>query len=355
MENIAHTLVGYSLSKAGLQKVTPYATAALMIGANLPDVEVAGSLFGANYLDSHRGVSHSAAGILLLSFGLAGAFWIVSRIRRTGARERLKLFPLWYVSFLGLLSHPLLDFLNDYGLRPWLPFSSRRYYGDLLSIVDPWLWLIFGAAAFLMTASRRGRIRWAVLGSILTLLVAVLVPPAQGLLWILSVPAALWIGRFLRSRGFNPASAAWLAFFVYIGGLAGARGIVVNAARASGPALVADQIREIDVLPGRPASIGHWFAVMEAADKYYVADVYLQNWSSRPPQFVAFDKNLENRYYRESLAQEGMAAMSRFARFPFVRIEEGPAGSHTVLLGDLRYIRNRTGGWGTARATVPSR
>ncbi len=171
MENIAHTLVGYSLSKAGLQKTTPYATAALMIGANLPDVEVAGSLFGANYLDSHRGVSHSAAGILVLSVGLAGAFWIVSRIRRTGARERLKLFPLWYVSFLGLLSHPLLDFLNDYGLRPWLPFNSRKYYGDLLSIVDPWLWLIFGSAAFLMTASRRGRIRWAVLGSILALLV----------------------------------------------------------------------------------------------------------------------------------------------------------------------------------------
>ncbi len=355
MENIAHTLVGYSLSKAGLEKVTPFATAAILIGANFPDIEIVGSLFGANYLDSHRGVTHGAAGILALSFGLAGAFWIVSRIRKTGTREQPKLFPLWYVSLFGLLSHTLLDFLNDYGLRPWLPFSSRKYYGDLLSIVDPWLWLIFGSAAFLMTATQRGRIRWAVFGSILALITAVISSPAQGLLWIPGVAGALWIGQFLRSRGFNPASAAWLAFLLYVGGLAVAREIVVKAARESGSALVADKILEVEVLPGRPASIRHWFVVMEAADKYYVADVYLQNWSSRPPQFEAFDKNLQNRYYRESLSQDGMAAMARFARFPFVRVEEGPAGSHTVLLRDLRYARNRTDGWGTVRATIPAR
>jgi inner membrane protein len=249
----------------------------------------------------------------------------------------------------------LLDFLNDYGLRPWLPFSSRRYYGDLISIVDPWLWLIFGGAAFLMTASRRGRIRWAVLGSILALITAAISSPTQGLLWILGVPAALWIGRFLRSRGFNPARTAWLASFIYVGGLAEAREIVVNAALESGPALVTDRIREVEVLPGRPASIGRWFVVMEAEDRYYVANVSLRNWSSRPPQFEAFDKNLQNRHYREALSQDRMAAMARFARFPFVRVEEGPAGSHTVLLGDLRYARNRTEGWGTVRATVPSR
>jgi inner membrane protein len=126
VENIAHTLVGYSLSKAGLEKVTPFATAVLLIGANLPDVEIVGSLFGANYLDSHRGVTHGAAGILALSFGLAGGFWIVSRIRKSGTRERLKLFPLWYVSLLGLLSHIFLDFFNDYGLRPWGALSTRR-------------------------------------------------------------------------------------------------------------------------------------------------------------------------------------------------------------------------------------
>jgi inner membrane protein len=354
VENIAHTLVGYSLSKAGLEKVTPFATAALLIGANLPDVEV-GSFFGAHSLDWHRGVTHGAAGVLALSFGLAGVFWIVSRIRQTGTRERPKLFPLWYVSLLGLLSHTLLDFLNDYGLRPWLPFSSRKYYGDLLSFADPWLWLIFGSAAFLWTASQRGRIRWAVLGSILALITAVMSSLAQGLLWILGVAAALWIGRFLRLRGFNPSSAAWLAFFLYLGGLAAARAIVLKAARDSGPALVEDRILEVAVLPGRPASISHWFVVMEAVDKYYVADAYLQNWSSRPPQFEAFDKNLQNRYYRESLSQESMAAMARFARFPFVRVEEGPAGSHTVLLRDLRYARIRTYGLGTMRATVPSR
>ncbi len=129
----------------------------------------------------------------------------------------------------------------------------------------------------------------------------------------------------------------------------------MNAARASGPALVAERIREIDVLPGRPASIGNWFVIMEAADKYYVAAFNLRDWSSRPPKFEAFDKNLENRYYRESLSQDNMAAMARFARFPFVQVEESSEGSHTVILRDLRYVRSRTDGWGAARATVPSR
>ena len=40
MDNLCHTLVGAALGKAGLQKRTPLATAALLIGANLPDVDV---------------------------------------------------------------------------------------------------------------------------------------------------------------------------------------------------------------------------------------------------------------------------------------------------------------------------
>ena len=352
MENVAHSLVGYALARAGLEKHAPLASAALLIGANLPDAEVIGSLFGSNYLDSHRGVTHGAAGILALSVALAGGLWILGRCRKSGIGWRSRLIPLWYLSLLGLLSHILLDYCNDYGVRPWLPFSDHKYYGDLLSIIDPWIWVIFGSALFLMTASRRGRRRWIVFGSILAVLAVLISPPIQGLLCLLVIPAALWIGNLLRARGGNPARAAFVAFLLYLGGLAGARALVLRTANVAAAAAVPERIRKIEVLPGRPASPLRWFVVMEASETYYAAEVILFDRTSRP-KFEAIDKNLNNPYYQESLAQGSMAAMARFARFPYVFVESSPNGSHTILLRDLRYARERTEGWGTARAIVP--
>ena len=51
-----------------------------------------------------------------------------------------------------IATHCLMDFTNSYGWRPFLPFLDRWYYGDLVCIVDPYLWLILGGAVFL-TAS----------------------------------------------------------------------------------------------------------------------------------------------------------------------------------------------------------
>ena len=36
-----------------------------------------------------------------------------------------------------MATHPLLDYTNSYGLRPFLPFSDRWFYGDSVSIIDP--------------------------------------------------------------------------------------------------------------------------------------------------------------------------------------------------------------------------
>ena len=40
MDNVCHTLVGAAMAPAGLRSRTAYAGATLMIGANLPDVDV---------------------------------------------------------------------------------------------------------------------------------------------------------------------------------------------------------------------------------------------------------------------------------------------------------------------------
>jgi inner membrane protein len=56
------------------------------------------------------------------------------------------------LSFVAILSHPILDTLNTYGVRWLMPFSGRWYYGDTLFIVDPWVWLVLAMGIY---ASRR--------------------------------------------------------------------------------------------------------------------------------------------------------------------------------------------------------
>jgi inner membrane protein len=60
---------------------------------------------------------------------------------------------LLLLSYIGVMSHVLLDLLNPYGLRILAPFDWRWFYGDTLFIIDPWLWLVLGIGIW--TARRR--------------------------------------------------------------------------------------------------------------------------------------------------------------------------------------------------------
>ncbi len=127
---------------------------AVVVGANLPDIDVVGYPFGGQpyYLCHHRGLTHSLLGMALESFLLAGVICLGAlALRRVLSREGppLRFRGLWLAAGIGLLSHLLLDSLNTYGVRPFLPFSEARFFGDIAFIVDPWLWLGFGFAACL--------------------------------------------------------------------------------------------------------------------------------------------------------------------------------------------------------------
>ncbi len=351
MENIAHTFVGAALSRAGLRQKTQLATPALITAANLPDIEVFGSPFGFNYLEVHRGITHSLAGSAVLATGLAGCLYLIDRLRRRNDFSHCSFRTFWIICLAGVFSHVGLDFLNDYGIRPWMPFSGAWVYGDLLSIVDPWLWIILGSALFLGTRSSAGRLGWLALGCLLFAAVSLGRNLAVGIVWGMILSALLASGFALRRRGYNPALAALLLLLLYLGGVFVVRESVSRAARARGEALVNDHILKIDVLPGSPASDRTWTVVMDAPGKYYVSEVGLRNWRSDPPVFEAFVKNLDDPCYLASLSQEQMAVMARFARYPSVAVETS-GDSCTVWLRDLRYARENRPGWGVVRATV---
>jgi inner membrane protein len=65
------------------------------------------------------------------------------------------------LSAIGVVSHPLLDLLNTYGVRWLMPFSNQWYYGDTLFIVDIWVWLMLAAGILVsVRRERNGRVDW---------------------------------------------------------------------------------------------------------------------------------------------------------------------------------------------------
>ena len=87
MENLAHTLFGLALAKAGLERTTPLATTALVISSNFPDIDVVTRVRGlSTYLEHHRGLTHSLVGIAVLGAvdeqQVSLVFFVVARLDR---------------------------------------------------------------------------------------------------------------------------------------------------------------------------------------------------------------------------------------------------------------------------------
>ena len=142
MDNLTHSLVGAVLGRMGLKRLTPRAVPALIIAANLPDIDsFVATWFGTNARTFHRGFTHGVGGLVVIPFLAAAIILIWENLRRS-KEGPVKLRGLLLACLIGTLSHPLLDFMNTYGVR-WLePLSDRWFYGDTLFIMDPWIWII---------------------------------------------------------------------------------------------------------------------------------------------------------------------------------------------------------------------
>lgn len=157
MDNLTHSLAGLALGEAGLRQRTRFATATLVIGANLPDVDALVYLVGGgpDALAFRRGITHGVLAMLVLPLLLTGAMLLWARWRPRAASPPTRPGALLVLAALAVWSHPLLDWLNVYGVRLLMPFSDRWFYGDALFIIDPWVWLVLGIT---IAWSRRRRL-----------------------------------------------------------------------------------------------------------------------------------------------------------------------------------------------------
>ena len=164
-------LTGACLSRTGLNRKAAYATLTMVVAAEFPDVDMLWGLRGpVDQFQHHRGITHAFLGLPFeAAFIVAGVYgwhrWRVARRTRVDAAAGSR-FPsgasgavirpltaapvrwgvLYGLALLALLSHLLLDYTNNYGLRPFFPFNDQWYAASIVFLFDPVIFaLLLGA------------------------------------------------------------------------------------------------------------------------------------------------------------------------------------------------------------------
>jgi membrane-bound metal-dependent hydrolase YbcI (DUF457 family) len=165
VDNITHSLFGWTVARAGLGRRVPYATATLILASNAPDVDiVAGFRSGVDYLAAHRGPTHGPLGVIGLGLVTAAIISVWSRSRPRSDSVRIDdgathhFIRWWALAMIGIVCHVLMDLPTSYGTRLLSPFVWTWYALDWMPIIDVYLWLVLGIAIIAGSITRRERL-----------------------------------------------------------------------------------------------------------------------------------------------------------------------------------------------------
>jgi len=269
MEPVTHFMTGACLGRAGFNRTTAYATLAMTLAAEAPDLDIfwsaAGPIAG---FEHHRGWTHTLIGTPVVATVVVLAIYGLHRWRRSRSMHSESELPvrwgmLWLCAWIAALSHILLDYTNNYGVRPFFPFNPRWYAGGTVFIFEPVLFV--------------------------ALLLALVMPSLLSL-------TDNEIGA--RSSGFRGQRWAIFALLVMVG-LWGWRAYEQNSARQmllddeaaqdGGPA----QVMRVAFSP-YPVNPFLWQAVVETPDAFRIATINTRNASIiSDPQTDIFHKPAE--------------------------------------------------------------
>lgn len=347
MDNVTHSLVGAVLAETGLKRWTPLATVTLILGANFPDIDIVVGLKNQlTYLEYHRGITHAIIAIPFLSLFLAGLMYAIShwRRRKNPALAAARFRPLFVLSLISMSTHPLLDFTNSYGWRPFLPWSNQWYYGDIDFVVDPWLWAGLGGAMILVTACTHKRITaWVCLLGVLSLPVLLFDGAGWALKmsWFLLVGVVFglrlyWQEEYVVAEKFMRGVIVLL--LLYFSALFLVQQLAMKQAGKNAVHIIqsGEQITSIDAMP-TPANPLRWKTVISTNTAFYFSDLFL----------LADDPPAVRRYTRQSgeatiinaaLRESELQTFLRFARFPVITVQRSVAQSTQVEIRDARFF-----------------
>ncbi len=373
MDGLTHSLLGLTAAKAGLERLSPYGAAVCILSANAPDIDVVSGFFGDRWtlLLHHRGITHSIIGTLMLGVLIPSILWGIERaiVKWRRRPPRIRYRGLLLASLIAAATHPLMDWTNNYGVRPLLPWNGRWFYGDLVFIVDPYIWLVLGGAAFLLTSNRWAKITgWSALGIGLTLLVF-LVPAERALgpinlnvvrtIWVIGILSII-LGRAIgleQRFGRSIASIALVFVVSYWGALAWTHHAAYRDAVRLANQISTDSGEHYIRAAAMP-TVGNpfrWQCVAEtdrAMYRFFVG-VGPGAFQTDSREVVADGKRANSltkieRYEKPSGRSEQLVSLATrdrrvhillgFARFPIARVEnDNCIGQTLVQFADLRY------------------
>ena len=327
MEPVTHFLTGACLGRAGLNRKSALATATVTLAAEAPDIDVLGRFKGPIFgFAHHRGFTHSFLGLFLVSGAVVGLMYLFWRLR--GRRTNNPNLPpnwglLFLFAYLAGLTHILLDFTNNYGVRPFWPFSEKWYSWDIVFIFEPVLWIVLALGLLLP-----------LLFSLVNQEIGARRKGPQGrlaaTLALLSMVALWGVRDYEHSRAVNALDAR-----LYRG---------ADPVRASAYPYWWNPF--------------HWHGVIETQDFYATMPV-----DSLSPE-VDPEGTMQIRYKPEETPASRAAKNSYlgrayldWAKYPLTEIEPEAAGltggsGYIVRFEDLRYAYPELSGRGTLSATV---
>ena len=384
MDPFTHTLVGLTAAKAGLDRLSPWATTVCVLAANSPDSDIIVGLTTDrwNYLHHHRGITHSIVGVITLALVVPTLVFAIERgwaaVRHRQPKTCYR--GLLIASAIVTATHPLMDWTNNYGVRPFLPWSGRWFYGDLVFIVDPYIWLIVGGAAFLATSKRWPKIAlWSLIAAVVvsSSFVAGARPDAGVVslqvvrIVLLSGVATLAFVRIVglaKGRERRIAATALCAIAVYWAGLA----LLHRAAYANANELAQrvasvskEQVLRVAAMPTLANPL-RWACVAETDKAVYRFSIKLGSAETTPAVVDGYSAQAADavkRYAKPNGRDAGLISEASedrraqillgFARFPIARVQDDNCVSRTLVqFADLRYTEPGSGR-GTFSLNVP--
>ncbi|MDW5267617.1 MULTISPECIES: metal-dependent hydrolase [Acidobacteriaceae] len=147
MDPFTHLMTGAVLARSGFNRKAAYATLAMTLAAEAPDLDTLWAIRGPiAAFQHHRGWTHTLLGLPLEAAVVVGAVYLFHRWRLRRKKPAKQSAPLrwgllYAFALVALLSHLLLDWTNNYGIRPFFPFNPHWYAASLVFIFEP---VIFG-------------------------------------------------------------------------------------------------------------------------------------------------------------------------------------------------------------------
>jgi inner membrane protein len=320
MDPLTHFLTGACLGRSGFNRKAAYATLAMTLAAEAPDLDVVWAFRGpVSGFEHHRGITHTLIAAPVIALVTTVVVWLIHKLRTGRFRSKPPKAPLrwglvWCFALIADLSHLLLDFTNNYGIRPFLPFNPRWYSWDIVFIIEPLI--------------------------LIALLLALVMP------WLFGL-ADREIGAkktSFRGRGWAIAALVFIALLYAVRNAEHAHAI--NLVRNS--SVTSEPILRVSAEP-EPIDPFRWYALIETPNYYQSATVH-----TRSDQIDT--DSAENVFYKPPVTMSTLAAKRSWlgkvyldwSTWPIVedkgsitppgyKVDPPDPGWHTVEFRDLRF------------------